>query len=129
MIDVAAPSFEHPRIGGMLDAMTEDVRDRLDFGVIGFDRDAVVRIYNAFESAASGLNRDIVLGHALFKDVAVCMDNYLVAQRFEDAEEAGVVLDECVPYVLTLRMRPVRVVLRLLATPGAAIRYVLIDRR
>lgn len=129
MIKVDAPSFEHPQIGDMLDAMTDDVRDGLDFGVIGFDRDKVVRVYNAFESTASGLSRDIVLGHPLFKEVAVCMDNYLVAQRFDDTDQAGIVLDEILPYVLTLRMRPTRVALRLLATPGAAIRYVLIDRR
>jgi hypothetical protein len=56
--------------------------------------------------------------------VAQCMNNFMVAQRFEDEPE----IDDIVPYVLTLRMRPTRVRLRLLATPGIARRYILIER-
>jgi hypothetical protein len=37
-------------------------------------------------------------------------------------------LDDIVPYVLTLRMRPTKVRLRLLATAGILRRYVLIER-
>jgi hypothetical protein len=53
----------------------------------------------------------------------------MVAQRFEDAHADGTALDETIPYVLTLRMRPTKVRLRLLAQPGAAIRYVLVQRQ
>lgn len=56
------------------------------------------------------------------------MNNYLVAQRFEDAMETGEMLDVTIDYVLTLRMRPVRVKLRLLASSAAAHRYVLVLR-
>jgi hypothetical protein len=52
------------------------------------------------------------------------MNNFMVAQRFEDEPE----LDDIVPYVLTLRMRPTRVRLRLLATAGAPRHYILIER-
>ena len=52
------------------------------------------------------------------------MNNFMVAQRFEDEPE----LDAIVPYVLTLRMRPTRVRLRLLAGDGAPLRYILIER-
>jgi hypothetical protein len=47
-----------------------------------------------------------------------------VAQRFEDEPS----IDDIVPYVLTLRMRPTKVRLRLLAAPGASCRYILIER-
>jgi hypothetical protein len=57
------------------------------------------------------------------------MNNYLVAQRFEDSAAAGTELDETLDYVLTLRMRPSRVRLRLLAAPGTALRYVCIERQ
>jgi hypothetical protein len=56
------------------------------------------------------------------------MNNYLVAQRFEDAAAIGDTLDDIIDYVLTLRMRPVKVRLRLLAAAGAAYRYVLVQR-
>jgi photoactive yellow protein len=103
--------------------------DVLDFGVIGFDAEAVVRRYNALESKLAGMASERVLGEPLFTTVAPCMNNFLVAQRFEDAAAEGSVLDEVIDYVLTLRMRPTKVRLRLLAAPGLSLRYVLIDRR
>ncbi len=56
------------------------------------------------------------------------MNNFMVAQRFEDALASSIVLDVTVDYDLTLRMRPVKVKLRLLAAPGGTNRYVLVQR-
>ena len=69
-----------------------------------------------------------MLGHDLFTVVAPCMNNFLVAQRFEDAAAAGAALDATIDYVLTLRMRPVKVRLRLLSAPEGPHRYVLVQR-
>ncbi|MDQ2778907.1 MAG: PAS domain-containing protein [Pseudomonadota bacterium] len=102
--------------------------DALPFGVIGFGADTVVHRYNAFESRLAGLSPGRVLGHSLFTVVAPCMNNFMVAQRFEDAAAQAVALNATMDYVLTLRMRPVKVRLRLLATPGEALRYVLVER-
>ncbi|ASV96807.1 phosphonate transporter [Paraburkholderia aromaticivorans] len=102
--------------------------DRLDgvpFGVIGFTSDALVTVYNATESKNAGLRAQRVLGKHFFEEVAPCMNNFMVAQRFED-EEA---IDDIVPYVLTLRMRPTPVRLRLLKAPDCATRFVLIERK
>lgn len=128
MIETQTPAFDTPDLLQRLDAMPDAVLDELAFGVIGFDAEGVVRRYNTFESQAAGLSPSRVLGHALFTVVAPCMNNYLVAQRFEDAAAAGDTLDDTIDYVLTLRMRPVKVRLRLLAAPGAAHRYVLVQR-
>jgi len=113
---------------GLAHASKADL-DALDFGVIGFDETGVVRQYNTFESVAAGLSPERVLGHSLFQVVAPCMNNFLVAQRFDDAKEAGKPLDATIDYVLTLRMRPVKVKLRLLSEPGSPMRYVLVERR
>lgn len=120
--------FDHPDLAAHLAALDADGLDALDFGVIGFDDETVVRRYNEFESKAAGLTPQRVLGHPLFTVVAPCMNNFLVAQRFEDALDSGAALDATIDYVLTLRMRPVKVALRLLATPGAPMRYVLVQR-
>jgi hypothetical protein len=56
------------------------------------------------------------------------MNNFMVAQRFEDALADGTLLDDTIDYVLTLRMRPVKVALRLLASPAGSHRYVLVQR-
>jgi photoactive yellow protein len=107
-----------------LDAMTVDERDALPFGVIGFEADTIVLSYNATEARMAGLDPASVIGVPFFEAVGQCMNNFLVAQRFEDEPE----IDDIVPYVLTLRMRPTRVRLRLLATPGMPRRYILIER-
>ena len=123
---MAALIFEQADLATRLAACDEAALDALDFGVIGFDADTLVNRYNAFESSAAGLAPQRVLGHPLFTVVAPCMNNFMVAQRFEDAADGAGALDATIDYVLTLRMRPVKVQLRLLAAPSAPIRYVLV---
>ena len=98
--------------------------DALPFGVVGLQRDGLVGIYNATEARLAGLDAEAVIGTPFFEAVAQCMNNFMVAQRFEDESE----LDEIIPYVLTLRMRPTRVRLRLIASPAATLNYILIER-
>ena len=125
-LDLAAPArlaFEAISLPD-LEALSAPERDALDFGVIGFDPQGLVDVYNATEGRYAGLSAERQIGQSLFDAVAPCMNNFLVAQRFED--EAA--LDETIPYVLTLRMRPTKVRLRLLKHPAVARRYVLIAR-
>jgi photoactive yellow protein len=121
-------AFDTAEIGRALDAMGPDQFDELDFGIIGFDAGGSVRVYNRLEAGAAGLSAAKVVGRPLFTEVAPCMNNYLVAQRFDDAQTSGTLLDVTIDYVLTLRMRPVRVALRLVSIPGSARSYVLIRR-
>ncbi len=121
--------FEHPDIAARLEVLGTDELDQLDFGVIGFDDETLVRRYNATESKMTGLTPGRVLGSELFTAVAPCMNNFLVAQRFEDAKAEGAMLDAVIDYVFTLRMRPTKVRLRLVASPAMALRYVLVHRR
>ena len=129
MTESPAATFDAPSLHSRLDRLTDDELDTLEFGVIAFDRDEVVRRYNAIESRLAGLSPERVLGHGLFTVVAPCMNNFLVAQRFQDAAEAEESLDVSIDYVFTLRMRPCSVKLRLLALPGSANRYVLVQWR
>lgn len=122
-------SFDAPDLAARLDQCTPEQFDALEFGVIGFGADTSVTVYNAFESQAAGLSPQRVLGQPLFTNVAPCMNNFMVAQRFEDAQEDNSVLDDTIDYVLTLRMRPVKVALRLLSNPGGGHRYVLVQRQ
>jgi photoactive yellow protein len=122
-------TFEDVDIAAGLDQLDDDALDALDFGVIGFDKSTTVRRYNAFESRCAGISRERVLGQAFFTNVAPCMNNFMVAHRFEVANEQGAELDETIPYVLTLRMRPTKVKLRLYASPSLSLQYVLVQRR
>jgi photoactive yellow protein len=128
MSTIQQVSFDDPALHTELDRSTDEGIDALDFGVIGIDNTGLVQRYNRFESQAAGLTPQRVLGQAMFIAVAPCMNNFMVAQRFEDALANSSTLDATLDYVLTLRMRPVKVKLRLLAAPGAVFRYVLVRR-
>lgn len=99
--------------------------DQYAFGIIGFGSDLIVSAYNAAESKNAGLRRANVVGKHLFQEVAPCMNNYMIAQRFADELE----IDAIVPYVLTLRMKPTPVRLRLLKVAHLDTRFLLIDRK
>jgi photoactive yellow protein len=129
MSDPAPLAFSDADSYARLDAFDEAELDALDFGVIGFDADTVVRRYNAFERRYAGLASGQVVGQPLFTVVAPCMNNYLVALRFEEAAASGAPLDATIDYVLTLRMLPVKVNLRLLALSGHSLRYLLVSKR
>ena len=128
MSTVLETAFSDPDLLDVLEAADAATLDSLGFGVIGFDRSGVVRRYNAIEVRGSGVSAPKNIGQMLFTAVAPCMNNYLVAQRFEDAAEKGTALDATIDYVLTLRMRPTSVRLRLLSVPPARYRYILVDR-
>ena len=128
MSATAPLAFSDPDLILALHNTSDTALDGLNFGVIGMDSQGVVRRYNRYEQQAAGLSPERVLGQPLFTVVAPCMNNFMVAQRFEDAETEQQTLDETIAYVLTLRMRPAKVRLRLLYQPGMAQRFVLVDR-
>ena len=129
MTPVPAMQFDQSDFFAVTDSYTDADFDTFDFGVIGFDAEGMVRRYNKLESQMSGLSPARVLGAPLFTSVAPCMNNFMVAQRFEDAVANETSLDAIIDYVLTLQMRPTKVLLRLLAQRQTALRYVLIQRR
>jgi photoactive yellow protein len=117
--------FSDSNICETLASADEASLDALDFGVIGMQLDGVVTSYNAYESRMAGLSRTRVIGKHFFTEVAPCTNNFLVASRFEECA----VLDELLPYVFTVRMRPRSVELRLVKARGAASQYVLVRPR
>ena len=105
---------------GVLEAMTDTELDALPFGVIQFSEKFVVQRYNRCEALNTGLNAERVIGRHVFTQLAQCMNNFMVAQRFEDAIATNTPLDAAIDYVLTWRMRPTPVLLRILWSPHAS---------
>ncbi len=108
-----------------LDRMDSSQLDALSFGVIRMDLDGKVTGYNLVEAALSGLSAQQVLGKNFFNQVAPCTNNYLVAHRFQEEQN----LDATIDYVFTLKMRPTKVVLRLLKQSESKQQYVLVAKR
>ncbi|MEY4766022.1 MAG: hypothetical protein RI907_2695 [Pseudomonadota bacterium] len=125
---------EHCRIDdadllAQLEAFSPESLDALPFGVIGFDADGRICRYNRYESEAAHFPVNQVLGQHVFEELAPCFNNYLVAGVLEAAAEASLPVDTTLPYVLTFRMKPTRVKLRLLAPVGPGLRYILVQRQ
>ncbi len=128
MTELLEIAFQQIDLHAAIESLDDEELDALNFGVIGFDADGLVRRYNALESRLGGFSRERILNTHVFTAVAPCFNNYLVAGRFDTAREESTVLDDTIDYVLTLKMRPVRVRLRLLASPQHGLRYVLVHR-
>jgi photoactive yellow protein len=122
--------FGQPGLIQQLASLDDDGLNGLGFGVIGFGKepDAAVVRYNACERQLSGLDPGRVLGLPLFGVVAQCMNNFLVAQCFDDAVESGRELDATLDFTFTLRMKATPVVLRLMSSPGHAVQYIAVRR-
>lgn len=120
--------FNMPALGHTLSQLNSADLDALAFGVIGFDNEGLVKVYNAYESEVAGLSLESVMDADLFNTVAPCMNNFLVAQKFEDAMEDAEDLDLTMDYVLTLKMKPTPVKLRLISSPQLPYHYVVILR-
>jgi photoactive yellow protein len=116
--------FEQQDLLARLEQASPLALDSLDFGVIRMDRATRVLAYNRVEVQATGLSATRVVGRRFFADVAPCMNNPTVAGRFVHQPE----LDEMLDYVLALRLKPVPVRLRLLASAQHAGWYVLVKR-
>jgi len=130
MTSPTALTHDQPDLLQALLALDAPDWDRLRFGVIGFDvQSHRVNVYNAEEARQAELSPTDVLGLNAFTELAQCMNNYLVAQRFIEARDAGVALDGRLDYVLTWRMRPTPVALRMLWQPGCDTAYLVLQRR
>lgn len=120
--------FDTPNISEKLSEFNTNQLNELDFGVIGFNSEGIVKVYNTIESEMAGLSIENVIDEDLFNTVAPCMNNFMVAQKFEDAIDDLINLDEIMDYVLTLKMKPTRVKLRLVSNPAQTLNYILIQR-
>lgn len=117
-------SFESDDMVGLLTELPLQAIDDLPFGVLGLNTENLVQVYNRYEERCSGLSRERVVGRHCFFDVAPCMNNYMVAERLDNETP----LDAIIPYVLTFRMRPTPVRLRMLSVSRFPLRWILISR-
>ncbi|MEK8052953.1 phosphonate transporter [Ideonella sp. DXS22W] len=130
MTAAAALTHDQPDLLPALLRLEPAEWDALRFGVIGFDvHSHRVTVYNAEEARQAELDPADVMGLNVFTELAQCMNNYLVAQRFDDARNARTALDARLDYVLTWRMRPTPVALRMLWQPGDDLAYLVLQRR
>lgn len=118
-------TFAAPDVLHTLVAATAEELDSADFGIVKMDSSGKVVLYNTFESKLAGLAKTKVIGRRFFADVAICANNHLVADRYEEEAE----LDATIDYVFAFEMRRTQVQLRLLKSADCAYRFLLVKRR
>lgn len=116
-------SFEQPALHATLLAALDSELDELPFGVVELGTDLICTRYNAAESRISGLGPERVIGRTFFDTVAPCMNNYLVRDRLASSEP----LDDIIDYVLSVKLNPQRVRLRLLAGGADERRFLCVE--
>ncbi len=117
--------FTDPGLFDWLNSATVVELDWLPYGVIAMSLDGTVDAYNLAESKLAGLTPERVIGKNFFSNVAPCTNNFMVAHRFQTEADLDVVID----YVLTLRMMPKKVHMRMLRRPDASRMFLIIQRR
>jgi len=101
--------FAEPNLPALLVEASDEELQNAPVGIIRMNPDGVVTLYNRAEAKLSGIGEAQALGHNLFRDVAPCTNNFMVAERYGEKE-----LDEVVEYVFTFVMEPTEVTLRLI---------------
>ncbi len=117
--------FTDPDLFDWLNSATVVELDSLPYGVIAMSLDGTVEAYNLAESKLAGLTPERVIGKNFFSSVAPCTNNFMVAHRFQTEADLDAVID----YVLTLRMTPKKVHMRMLRRHGASRMFLVIQRR
>lgn len=117
--------FDSPTLLADLERATASEVDDAGFGVIRMDRSGVVLTFNRRESQLSGLSAQGVLGRNFFIEVAPCVNNFMVAERYGEPGELDAQLD----YVFTYRMKPRPVRLRLLKRADGDEQYLVVTER
>lgn len=97
--------------------------DKLNFGVVGLDLEGNTVVYNQPQAIKSAMSKNDCLGHNFFLDVAPCTNNFMVAERMLEEDN----IDEEIPYVLTFKMKPTKVKMRLLKQDGIDRMFILMN--
>ena len=119
-------AFDDKNIVQVLSRMSDEELNSLDFGVTALDNDCVVKGYNNYLVNLSGVSIQKAMGYHYFSNVAPCMNNFMVAQKLEDAIDEKIQFDETINYVLSVRMKPTRVKLRIIHDSNTSVSYILI---
>lgn len=83
------PDFDTPKLGEVIEKLSQEDINRLPFGVIRLDAQNVIRSYSKTEQRLSGMGDRPVVGRDFFIDVAPCTDNGYFKGRIEKARREG----------------------------------------
>src|SRR6056300_673671 len=117
-------SFSKLDVYDHLETLKPEELHELDFGVVRILKDGKILAFNKYESDVSGVAVGDAIGKNFFTQVAPCVNNFMVAERYSSEEE----VDETIDYIFTYRVKATPVKLRILVKPGQENQYLLVQR-
>jgi photoactive yellow protein len=85
------PDFDSAYLSRQIEALSDEDRDALPYGVIRLDARGIVQSYSATEAQRSGRKKRPAVGLDFFKEVAPCMASAEMRGRVEAAAARGTV--------------------------------------
>lgn len=122
----AAP-FATSDVLARLPQMSRSEVDSLGFGVVKVDDSGKIELYNRYEAELAGIEPSQAEGKNFFNQIAPCTNNRIVFGQFKTGVAQGV-LDTCVNYTFTYKLRPTPVSIHLLRDSASATNWVLVKK-
>ena len=117
------PQFKQEDLFDVLEHYEAKDFNKFDYGVVRMDRSGNIKAYNSYNSDLAADASKEVMGQNFFTQVAPCTNNFMVAEKYDSFEGK---LDETLDYILTYRVKPSPVTLRMLAKNSSENQYLLI---
>jgi len=85
----ANADFNSANLAQELEALSDEARDQLDFGVVKLDMTGNVIFYSLTEARKSGFKRRPAIGRNFFLEIAPCMNRPEMKGRIDSALSRG----------------------------------------
>ncbi len=123
----AAVRFNSNDLKRMLGSMSQKDMDALSFGAVEVDKNGKILRYNKAEGQITGRDPKEVIGQNFFKDVAPCTDSHEFGGKFNQGVKEGK-LDTLFEYTFDYKMRPTKVKVHMIKTPGSDSYWIFVKR-
>lgn len=117
-------SFQQRDVYEHLEKLNLEELHQLNFGVVRILKEGEILAFNNYESEVSGVAVEEALGKNFFTQVAPCVNNFMVAERYS----SDTVVDEIIDYIFTYRVKATKVKLRIIVKPDREHQYLLVER-
>ncbi|MEZ4311147.1 MAG: hypothetical protein R3F14_24155 [Polyangiaceae bacterium] len=112
-----------------LDDRSDAELDALPFGVIGLDAEGIVLRYNLYESRLARLDRNQVVGRALFTEIAPCLGQEVFQARYRAFVAGEEAKSERIDFVFHFTFGAQEVGIEIVRAKDAPRYYLLVNRR
>ncbi len=106
--------FNQTDLAKTLKSSSDQELNSATFGIVRLQPGGAVSFYNQYEADLAGIPASDALGKNFFTEIAPCTNNFMVANKYQTADESSANIDETIDYMFTYKLKPTNVTLRIL---------------